>query len=212
MDNVFMQSRRLCSDKCATEAKDVQNDSIYGYEMYQYLPVDCDKSGHVARFPNFAYDHVNLTGRTGYGVAEGCVVDSYSQLRNDPAQLTRDRCRIQLFSRIFQGGPNLRCGIVDPDQEMPILQGSGSRDLAGVQYPCARSLMELETNHPMPMLECIKSVQTPEHTVESWVRGGEPTRDIVRRAEFLKTCGNQMFNRGNYANGPAQMGHMENLH
>lgn len=204
--SVFMDSRRLCSDKCATEAKDVQNTTKYDYEMYQYLPIECDKSGQIARFPSFAYDHVNLTGRTGYGVAEGCVVDSYSALRNDPAQLTRDRCRIQLFTRIFQGGPNLRCGIVDPDAEMPILQGSGSRDVAGVQYPCSRTLMELETNHPMPMLDCIKSVQTPEHTVEPWIRGGDATRDFVRRQEFLKTCGNQSFARGNSANGPAHMG------
>jgi hypothetical protein len=195
MDGVFMDSRRLCSDKCAKETKDVQNDGIYGYEMYQYLPVDCDASGKVARFPSFAYDHVNLTGRAGYGVAEGCVVDNFSALRNDPNQLTRDRCHQQLFTRIFQGGPNLRCGIVDPDAEMPIVQGVGSRDLAGVQYPCSRTLMEKETYHPIPMLECIKDVQSVEHTVESWIRGGEPTRDFVHRTEFLKSCGLQNFDR-----------------
>ena len=197
MSSVFLESRNVCSDECAKETKDVQNDGIYGYEMYQYLPIDCDKSGKIARFPSFAYDHVNLSGRAGYGVAEGCVVDSYSALRNDPAQLTRDKCRIQLFTRIFQGGPNLRCGVVDPDKEMPILQGSGSRDLAGVQYPCSRTLMEQETNHPMPMLECIKPVQSSEHIVEPWVRGGDPTRDFVRRQDFLNQCGNYGFNRGN---------------
>lgn len=191
-----MESRRLCTDKCAAEARDTQNDSIYGYEMYQYLPVECDKSGKIPRFPEFSYNHVNLTGRIGYGIAEGCVVDEYSELRNDPNQLTRDKCRIQLFSRIFQGGPNLRCGVVDPDAEASIQGGTGSRDLAGVQYPCARTLTELETNHPMPMLDCMKTLQTSEHTVEPWVRGGEATRDFVRRQELLKTCGTQPFSRG----------------
>ena len=193
---VFMDSRRVCSDKCAKEAKDTQNDSLYGQSMFQYLPVDCDASGKVARFPEFAYNHVNLTGRIGYGVAEGCVIDADSSLRNDPAAMTRDRCRIQLFSRIFQGGPNLRCGVVDPDAEMPILQGDGSRDLAGVDYPCIKSIMEKATYHPTPMLDCIKPVQSIEHTVEPWVRGGSTTRDFVRRQEFLASCGNQTFDRG----------------
>jgi hypothetical protein len=201
-----MQSRRLCSDKCATEAKDVQNEGIHGYEMYQYLPIDCDKSGKVARFPSFAYDHVNLTGRIGYGVAEGCVVDSDSYLRNDQGRMTRDKCRTQLYTRIFQGPPNLRCGVVDPGEEERIVEGDSSRDLAGVKYPCKRSLMELELMKPMPMIECLKSAQTAEHTVEPWVRGGDPTRDFVRRQQMLKQCNNQVFKRGNSTNGPAQMG------
>jgi len=186
-NSVFLNSRRICSDDCAKEAKDVQNDGIYGYEMYQYLPVDCD--GKNARFPGFAYDHVNLWGRVGYGQAEGCIVDNFSALRNDPAQLTRDRCRVQLFSRIFQGCPNLKPGVADPDAEMPILQGSGSDTFEGVQYPCKKTLMELTTNPFMPMLDCVKEVQKPDHVVESWVRGGDDTRSFVKRQEYLQSCG-----------------------
>lgn len=193
---MFLQSQNICSDKCAIDAKETQNNAIHGYDMYQYLPAQCDRSGKVARYPTFSYDHVNLTGRIGYGVAEGCVVDQYSELRNDPAQLTRDRCHIQLFSRIFQAGPNLRCGVVDPALEMSIAQGQGSRDLAGVQYPCSRTLMELETNHPMPMLDCVKEVQNPANIVEPWIRGGDNTRDYVRRKEWLEKCGGNAFVRG----------------
>lgn len=187
-DSVFLNSRRVCSDSCANEAKDLQNDNIYGYTMYQDLYVGCD--GAHARFPQFAYDHVNLTGRTGYGVAEGCVVDNYSSLRNDPSQLTRDRCRIQLFSRIFQGCPNLKPGVVDPDQEMPILQGTGSSTLDGTVYPCKKTITELETKHFEPLVDCVKEVQKPEHIVEPWVRGGDDTRSYVRRQELLTACGN----------------------
>lgn len=185
--SVFLDSRRFCTDDCAKEAKDLQNESIFKYDTYQHLPVDCD--GVNARFPGFAYDHVNLRGRAGYGQSEGCVVDNFSSLRNNPEQLTRDRCRIQLFTRIFQGGPNLKPGVPNPDKEMPIQQGQGSSVLEGVQYPCKKAIMEITTNKPMPMLDCVKEVQTSEHTVEPWIRGGDDTRSFVKRQEFLAACG-----------------------
>ena len=182
-----MNSRRVCSDDCAKEAKDNQNEGIYNYEIYQYLPIECD--GTNARFPTFAHDHVNLRGRVGYGVAEGCIVDNFSALRNDPSQLTRDRCRTQLFTRIFQGCPNLKPGVADPDMEMPILQGTGSSTLEGVKYACKKTIMEQATNKFMPMLDCVKEVQKPEHVVEQWTRGGDDTRSYVKRQEYLKSCG-----------------------
>ena len=185
--NVFMNSRRYCSDDCAKEAKDIQNESIFNYDTYQYLPVECDNVS--ARFPTFAYDHVNLRGRAGYGQAEGCIVDNFSALRNNPDQLTRDRCRVQLFTRIFQGSPNLKPGVPNPDKEMPILQGQGSTVLEGVQFSCKKAIMEETTNKFMPMLDCVQEVQKPEHIVEPWIRGGDDTRSFVKRQEFLAACG-----------------------
>jgi len=190
--SIFLDSRRVCSDECAKEAKDIQNEHIENYELYQYLPVDCD--GKHARFPEFSYEHTNLTGRIGYGVAEGCVVDNYSELRNDPAQLTRDRCRVQLFTRIFTGCPNLLPGVGDPNIELDILAGSSSDDMSS-QGSCKKELTELQTYHMTPMLDCIKGVQDPKHIVEPWVRGGDNTRDFIRRQEFLKECEAQTFSR-----------------
>lgn len=172
--SVFNNARRVCSDDCAREARDAQNDSIHGYTTFQSLPVDCD--GKHARFPKFAHDHINLRGRTGYGVAEGCVVDEFSKLRNNPAQLTRDRCRVQLFGRIFAGCPNLKPGVADPERELSVLQGVGSDTLEGVKYACKKTIMEQTTHNFMPMLACVKEVQKPENIVEPWVRGGQDTR------------------------------------
>ena len=186
-DRVFMDSRRLCSDSCAKETKDMQNDGMYGYTMYQDLKVQCNNDD--VRFPEFAYSHVNLHGRTGVGLADACAVDKYSALRNDPAQLTRDRCRIQLFSRIFQGCPNLRAGTVDPDVEMPILQGNGSDTYNGTVFACKKALTEQTTNKFPSLIECVKEVQKSEHIVEPWIRGGDDTRSFVRRKEMLGVCG-----------------------
>lgn len=193
--SVFLDSRRVCSDDCAKEARDNQNDAIHSYMHYQHLPVACTNPN--PRMPTFTYDHVNLRGRVGYGLADDCLVDQYSVLRNDPAQLTRDRCHIQLFTRIFQGAPNLKPGVPEPDMEYPITQGTSSGTLEGIEYPCKRAVMEMTTNKPMPMLPCVKDVQDPEHIVEPWIRGGDSTRDFVRRQEFLTKCGVN-FDRKNY--------------
>ena len=184
MTSVFLDSRRVCSDDCAKEAKDTQNEGIFNYTLYQQLPVKCESPD--VRFPKFAYDHVNLRGRPGYGVADDCLVDQYSALRNDPAQMTRDRCPIQLFTRVFQGCPNLKPGVPNPDLEMPIQQGMSSGTLEGIQYPCKKAIMELTTNKPVPLVDCMKDIQNPDHLVEPWVRGGDTTRDFVKRQEFLQ--------------------------
>jgi|Laugrespbdmm15dd_1035085.scaffolds.fasta_scaffold04782_1 hypothetical protein len=186
---VFLDSRRYRTDCCAKEAKDAQNDAIFGWSTYQHLPVDC-KAPNM-RSPEFQYDHPNLRARIGYGVAEGCVVDSYSALRNNPNQLTRDRCRVQLFERVFQGVPNLKPGVVNPDVEMPLVQGSSSTNYEGIQFSCKKAIMEKQTQNPSPLLDCMKDIQDPQHIVEPWVRGGDDTRSYVRRQEFLKTCGRQ---------------------
>lgn len=185
--DVFLNSRRVCSDDCAKEARDNQNDAVYGYNIYRHAYIDCVNPN--PRMPDVTYDHVNLRGRVGVGLADDCLIDQYSFLRNDPSQLTRDRCPIQLFGRVFTGCPNLKPGVPNPDAEMPLTQGMSSSTLEGVQFPCKKTLMELTTNKFMPMQQCVKDVQDPENIIESWTRGGEHTKNIVKRQEFLASCG-----------------------
>ena len=47
----------------------------------------------------------------------------------------------------------------------------------------------------IPQVPCIKNnIQNPKHIVledsmKSWVRGGQPSRQVVRNSEWLKRCG-----------------------
>jgi hypothetical protein len=182
---LYDDSNRVGSDCCEKQARDIQNKGIADYALYQYLPTECESPN--ARFPSFSYDHVNLHGRVGYGFADDCVIDSDSAFRNNPAQLTRDRCPIQLFQRVFQGCPNLKPGAPNPDQEMPILQGTSSTSLEGVKFACKRTIMEMTTNKPIPLVPCMQDIQDPNHLVEPWVRGGDTTRDYVKRKEYLQS-------------------------
>ena len=182
----FLDGRRYRTDECAKECKDVQNDGIAGWTMYQHLPVKCrDPQGSTI---DFQYDHPNLRARVGVGLAESCVVDRYSALRNDPNSLTRDRCHIQLFSRIFQGCPNLRVGDPNPDVEGPLVQGTNNGGLEGISMPCKRSIMEAPMGNFVELLPCMSGIQDPKNTVEAWTRGGDDTRSWIRRQELLKAC------------------------
>lgn len=187
MSAIFLDSKNYSTDCCAKEAKDAQNEQMAHWRLYQYLPVPCETP--KMRSPEFQYDHTNLRASIGYGVADGCVVDQYSSLRNDPKQLTRDRCKIQLFERVFQGCPNLKPTVADPGAELPLQQGTSTTSLEGVSLSCKKAIMEQPTYHNVPLVDCMKDIQDPVHLVESWTRGGDPTRDFVRRKEFLNRCG-----------------------
>ena len=182
----FLDSRHYNTDACAKECKDVQNDGIFSWQTYNNKPVKCAvPQGSVI---DFQYDHVNLRGRPGVGLAEDCVIDQYSALRNDPAQLTRDRCHIQLFTRIFQGAPNLRPGNPDPDVEGPLVQGVANNLFEGRSLPCKKTIMEQTTSPFAPLIPCMQNLQDPKNTVEAWTRGGDDTRSWVRNQEMLKMC------------------------
>jgi hypothetical protein len=184
---IFLESKNYSTDCCAREAREAQNEQASGWRLYKHLPVPCDTPN--MRSPNFQYDHTNLRAGIGYGQSDGCVIDEFSKLRNDPSQLTRDRCKIQLFERTFQGCPNLKPGVSDPGAELPILQGTNNDQISGLQIPCKKAIMELQTKHNTPLVNCMKDVQDPDHIVPSWTWGGEPTRDFVRRKEFMNRCG-----------------------
>lgn len=171
----------FCSDNCWSVSKDMHNEEISNYYLYSTNFVEC-KAPNV-RMSDISLNHVNLRGRPGYGLADDCLIDQYSSLRNDPNANTQDRCHIQLFERIFAGGPRLKSSTGDIDKELDVLSGSDTNP-----FKCNKMIMELQTNKLIPLLDCIKDVQDPDHIVPKWVNGGEDTRSYVNRAEFNKNC------------------------
>ena len=182
----FIEETCLYTDKSWREAKDIRNSEIDSYYHYNTNFVNC-KPNHV-QMPAFYLDHINLRGRPGYGWSEDCTINTDSELRNDPRRLTKDRCNIQLSHRLFQGCPNLR-PMGDTDKELDILAGNDT-DLMLNQNGCKRTLSEIQTYHPQPLLDCVAQVAQPNNTVESeWnKRGGSDTRSYINRKKFLESC------------------------
>jgi hypothetical protein len=179
--NLFDKKTDFCSDTCWQVSKDVHNKEIENYWIYPTNFVEC-KSPNV-RMPDFSLNHINLRGRPGYGLSDDCLIDKYSSLRNDPSSMTHDKCHVQLFERIFAGGPRLKSSTGDLDKELDVLSGSDTNP-----FKCKKTIMELQTYKFIPLLDCLKDVQSPEHIVPNWVNGGEDTRSYINRAEFNKNC------------------------
>ena len=106
-------------------------------------------------------------------------------MRNDE-MMTRDKCKIQLFSRIFTGVPQLKgCG-GDISKELDILSGTDTSSSIGALGGCKKRLMELQIKHPIPLVDCMKDIQNPDNIVPIWINGGEDTRYYINRLNFNK--------------------------
>jgi len=184
MTSFFDKQNNMCSDSCWEEAKNYGNNKINNYMTYSTQLVEC-KSPEV-RMPDFVYDHVNLRGRPGYGLADACLIDDYSKLVNNVDGVTRDRCRLQLFRRLFNACPLFRGQSGDINAELDILAGSDSGMMDG--YGCnKKAIMERQIKQPIPLVDCMKDIQNPEHIVPIWTNGGENTRSYINRLNFNKT-------------------------
>ena len=175
--DIYDGQNQLRSDGCFIVSRDRENERIAQYFMQPGAYGAPDVNACPVRQPRPDLEHRNLiTKQRGYGVADGCVVDNDSALRNSAAAMTNPREKHQLFSRMFQAAPDLNSGIPRPDIESRLLQGE-----IDVTRHCTGGAT-WDRNF-FDMLPCVAAVQTAEHTVPTWTWGGEPTRDYVRRPD-----------------------------
>lgn len=178
--NTYFDSHNsLCSDSCWSDYKNHGNEKIMNYKTFEQSTqlIPCESTN--ARVPEFMYDHPNLRGRPGYGLTDPCLIDTYNQLIKNDDLMTRDRCRIQLSSRIFTGVPQLKGCQGDINKELDIMAGTDTTSSV-----CRKTLMERQIRMPIPLVDCMKDIQNPDNIVPIWVNGGEDTRSYINRVNF----------------------------
>lgn len=181
--NFYDKQNNICSDSCWQENKNNANQKISDYQTYSTQFIPCIEPN--VRLPEDMYDHINLRGRPGYGLVEPCLVDEYNKLINNKESLTRDKCKIQLFTRLFKDCPMLKGQYGDLDRELDILTGSDT-SLFHNSFNCKKTIMEQQIKQPIPLIDCMKDIQNPNNIVPIWVNGGEDTRSYVNRQNFNK--------------------------
>ena len=129
--------------------------------------------------------------RDGYGwtSGEGCNIDNDSNLRN-AHNLTNPRVIQQLQTRPHLTIPYMGRGEGNAEIESSLLssettyQGKASNTLSGNYI-----------DRFIPQLACIRdNIQNPKHIIpedsnKDWVRGGQPSRQVIRNADYLHRCG-----------------------
>ena len=123
----------------------------------------------------------------------GCFMDADSDLRF--SDLTNKRYIHQLFARPYMGsfmGAGQR-SLGNKNLESELIYGLDTRGyprracdvLSGVSIDAA----------PWQCLPEFGNPQRVEHIIEPWVRGGDHTRDYVRRINYERQCLNRKNNR-----------------
>lgn len=184
--SIYNANVAVNSDDCWKQAKDVHNTQMEKYALYYNDTAKENKN--TGSLPSFSTDHINLRGRPGYGLSDDYLIDTYSALRIDPNSMTRDRCPVQLETRMFTGGPRLTGQSGNINKELDILSGSNSKFVGNINsnQKCSKTIMEESMNNFMPLLDSIKEVQNPDNIIQSWIRGGEDTRSYINKVKFSR--------------------------
>jgi hypothetical protein len=177
-------------DSCELTFREKQSGGPGIYNLNQYRECKCG----IPTVIETASANPEVQFRDGYGVSE-CFVDEDSELRIGQTR-KNPKCPIQLFTRPYATVPYMGRGSGNSYLESQLRPGESTGErkqcntLAGITIP------NIDPNS-MPMIDHIRnSIQDPRHLIteealQGWVRGGAPSRQIVRDIEYMEKCGSQ---------------------
>lgn len=193
--NLFTRAS-LLSDPVAVDLDTIQSQGTGYYVMENMHGCGCELKD--AREVQLSQPMINFNGGQGWIGEKGCLVDKDSELREDPNKLTNKKYIHQLVERPHLTTGNLVKGYFDVDVESVIRPGIDAGDdracnsLSGVSIgnyftPMIPKLQE-EVQNPIHII--------PEDSMQSWVRGGLPSRQMARNEDYLRRCQQKTYEAG----------------
>lgn len=185
--NLYTQSR-LGNDKCEITNDTLQSEFPGKYIVSNYHSCYCG----APNVSNIAYSQPNIYYRDGFGHSSlnGCNIDKDSFMRNGSI-LTHGPSPQQLFTRPYLTVPYMGRGVGNSCTESELITG----DQTNSKRAC-NTLAEITINNNfIPLVPCLgNNVQNPRHLIpevvkEGWIRGGVPSRQIVKNIDYGQKCG-----------------------
>ena len=187
-DFVLFTKGSINSDQATVDINITQSMGVGQYVTDNMNGCGCELKD--ARAVQLSQPVINFEGGKGWIGEKGCLVDTDSELREDPDKLTNKKYIRQLTERPHLTTGNLVKGFYDVDVESVIRPGVD----AGDERAC-NSLSGVSIgNYFTPMIPKLQDeVQNtvhiiPEDSMESWVRGGLPSRQMARNEDYLRRC------------------------
>jgi len=183
----------IFSDQVATDLDIMQSMGPGSYHLDNQNSCECGLKEAISI--QTSQPGIHLKGGCGWIAEKGCLVDMDSKMRQDKDRLTNPRTINQVFERLSVTTPNLTKGYYDVDTESIIRPG----EFAGDQKPCIGNGEITYGNYFTPMIPKLKKeVQDKKHIIpedskQDWVRGGLPTRQMVRNQDYLRRCQEKTF-------------------
>ncbi len=182
---MFDNMSRIGLDECCKSQTDLQNVEFANHMLQNYFIADCS----MKTTRDLATSQPGVFYNGGYNSSAcGSNINDSSQLQIGTIQ-THPRCRIDLFQRPFATVPFLGRGAVNPIMESQIQQGESLVNKRSVNNLSEKSYIKY---HQTPLLsnvrERINNAATSDDTASSkgWVRGGVPSRELTRDADYFK--------------------------
>ena len=179
---------QLINDKCYESEITKQSISPGKYITSNFHPCDCKNDKLI----EFATNNPYMKFRDGYGISE-CNVDESSRLRNGKTR-KNPKCKSQLFHRPYLTVPYMGRGSGDTKVESQLLPAEDTSQ----SRPCNVLSGVTIDNYFMPLVKNLEdNIQNPKYLIQEdsdkrWVRGGIPTRQIVKNVDYLERCGRNL--------------------
>ena len=173
-------------DKCYLDVHTGQSRGPGNYLTRSYF--DCNRN--IPETVNLATNNHMLTFKNGYGAPDS-LVDEHSLIRFGESR-ENPRCPNQLFHRPTGGTPYKGRGIGDMNIESRLLPGEDTTTTRPCNVLSGSSTLDRVMVPLVPHLD--QNVQNPEHLIEEvaedgWIRGGSPSRLVIRDVDYLQRCG-----------------------
>lgn len=183
----IQQLTRLREDDCYKKVDAEASQGPGDYNVSNYYDCNCE----AIHTRELSLQQPSTFYRDGYGWTSnnGCNIDNDSKLRN-ARNLTNQREINQLLTRPYATVPYMGRGTGNVCDESNLRNGEDTFQ----NRPC-NNLAGIYIDRFVPQLSCIKdNIQNPVHIIpedsdQTWIRGGQPSRQIIRNKDYLNKCG-----------------------
>ena len=178
---------RLREDACFLKRN--KSDIGYGGKYMTRNNHDCNCEAPYTKEMSLQQPSTFYRDGIGWTSNDGCNIDNDSELRN-ARNLTNLKEVHQLFERPHLTTPFKGRGRGNATIESDIRGGETT-----MQHRSCNSLSGVFIDRYVPQLPCIRNnIQNPnniipENSDPSWLRGGQPSRQIIRNKDYLNKCG-----------------------
>lgn len=174
-------------DACYLDIKSGQSRGPGNYKLENLYSCEC----HIPDTVEVATSNHNMVWRDGYSTPN-CAVDTSSLMRYGATSIENPRCPQQLFHRPFKGNPYKARGLGNINVETRLQPGENTVTTRPCNVLSGSTTLDRVMVPLVPHLR--NNVQNPENLIEEvaeegWIRGGSPSRLVIRDVDYLQRCG-----------------------
>ena len=165
----------------------IQSMRVGAHELGNFIPNDCGQK----KAKDVQTSQPGISFSAGYeGGKDGCLIDQNSYLKFE--EMTNKNVINQLSERLTLTTPYIK-GLYDVDVESKLAPGEKTDLKRTSNVLTGKSLLSY---YYTPMIKKLKKeIQNTDHIIQpdvekTWVRGGLPTRQIMRNIDYSHRCSN----------------------